>query len=485
MKAAVRRILHNSAWGLAGEAVSGALFFLAFVLIARYLGTSQFGVFSFVLALTGLFQVLADFGLTTILVRDMSRDRPKAAAMFSAAAPLAGLFSVAIIALVGLMSFWWASSREVLWTCVILGMGSAVAFQNAVFAATCRAHEDMGFNAAGSVALRLCVLIFVCIAIQLDAGLVGMAVAFLLGNLAQCLYFCALMRNRYFPVSWRVDLKYWGYLLSQSYLVGLAMVFRRSVVNAGILFLTALATPHAVGLLNAGLRIMQVIELLPSTLSMPLLPPFARFALDSKERLFQALGHAMRVFAIIGFPLCGLVLVLAGDIVRFTFGPAYGDAAPALSVMSLAIALLFPTSLYIAAFSVLGRQSFYTISTGMCLAVNIGLDVALIPPFGELGAAIAIVASELAFFACGYFLLHREGFGLSIYALFSKPFLVTCLTTPILLAASKNGSLLALAAYTVAYGVAYVLLILVLKGIRGEDLAILKAAFQLRFNPRS
>jgi O-antigen/teichoic acid export membrane protein len=482
LTAAAGRILRNSAWGLAGEVASGALFFLAFVLLARYLGASQFGTFSFVLALTGLFQVLADFGLTTILVRDMSRDRSNAASKFSAAALLFGLISVATIAIVGQLGYWWSSSLEVLSTCLVMGAASAVTFQSAAFAAICRAHEDMGFNAAASITLRLAIVVLVFGAIRVDAGMTGIAVAYLLGSLVQCLFFCVVVRTRYFPVSWRIDGAYWKYLLAQSYLVGLGMVFRRSVVNAGTLFLAALATPHATGLFSAGLRIMQIIELIPSTLSMPLLPPFSRFAQESTERLFQGLGHAMRIFAVIGFPLCACVLLLAGEIMRFTFGPGYGDAALVLSVMSLAIALFFPTSLYLIAFSVLGRQRFYTISTGLCLAVNVSLDIALIPSLGAMGAAIAIVASELAFFACGFFILRQENFGYSIFSLFSRPLFATCLTSPILMAVDQSDSLPALVAYTLAFGLTYILLIFALKGIRNEDLAIMKSAFRPRFN---
>ena len=109
----LRRVVRNSVWAVLGEAAGGALLFLAFVLIARYLGTARFGVFSYLLAVVGLCQVVADFGFSTILVRDMARDKSKAADMFAAAAALVTAISLPILIIVSLFAYWWAA-------CVIL-----------------------------------------------------------------------------------------------------------------------------------------------------------------------------------------------------------------------------------------------------------------------------------------------------------------------------------------------------------------------------
>lgn len=475
------RVVRNSAWAVASEATGGALFFLAFVLIARYLAAYQFGVFSFLLALVALCQVAADFGITTILVRDMARDKPNAPQMCATAAALVGIVSLGLLTISGLLAYGLAASPDLLWTCWIMAVAAALSFQSAVFAAVCRAHEDMGLNAAGNVTHRLVLVLCAWIGIALDAGLAGIALAYLGANLCQALFFYSVVRKRYFAVRWRLAPRYSRRLLAQALPVGIATVLRRSTILAGTLFLSALSTPYAVGLFNAALRIMQIIELLPSTLALPLLPPFSRLGRQSGGALFQALGDAMRIFAVIGFPVCTWALLAAPQLMRLTFGAAYDGAAPALQLMSLAIFLIFPTSLYLTAFSALGQQQLQTLASAICLGTAVALNIALVPLLEERGAAIALVTAELVFFVTGFVLLRRQGFTLSLPGLFGKPLLATGLASLILVAAPSD-SVLALLASALAYGCVYVVLIVGLKGIRKEELASLRSAFQSRLN---
>ena len=473
----VHRVLRNSAWNVASEAIGGAMFFLAFVSIARYLGTYLFGIFSFILAFVGVLQVVADFGLTNTLVRDMARDKANAGKAFAAAVFLVGAFSITLALIMGPLAYWWASSSEILWACLII---CAVAFVNwlaLVFAAVCRAHEDMGFNAAGNGTYKILILALVWGAIHLDAGLVGIALAFLLAGIYQFAFFNVVVHTHYFALSLRFDPHYWKYLLTKSYQVGLAMVFRRSVTHVSTLLLTALSTPHAVGLYNAAYRIMHVIDMLPLTLSTTLFPPFSRFAKESSERLFQALGDAMRIFSIIGIPLFACMLLLAPEIIRLAFGALYHEAVPVLQIMSFAIFLIFPTSLYIYALSALKQERLYTVCAGACLTVDIALGIVLIHFFGERGAAVAIVSGELAFFGTGFVLLRRQGFGLSVLTMVGKPLLAMLMASPILLAGAQSNSALTLILHALAYGLTYLLLIVLLQGIRKEELAFLRSAF--------
>src|SRR5215831_9969534 len=70
-----RRVLNNSLFRAAGYAIGAAVFFVTIVLIARYLGAEGFGHFSFIIALVGIFQLVADMGVRNILVRDIALDK--------------------------------------------------------------------------------------------------------------------------------------------------------------------------------------------------------------------------------------------------------------------------------------------------------------------------------------------------------------------------------------------------------------------------
>ena len=75
---AVLRVSRNSAWLLSGEVVGRALGGIYQILLARYLGVLIFGEYSTAMAMAAVLGILADLGLTTLVMREVSRrrDRP-------------------------------------------------------------------------------------------------------------------------------------------------------------------------------------------------------------------------------------------------------------------------------------------------------------------------------------------------------------------------------------------------------------------------
>jgi O-antigen/teichoic acid export membrane protein len=45
--------------------------------LARYLGADGFGVLSFAISITAIFGILVDMGLSTLMIREVTRDKPK------------------------------------------------------------------------------------------------------------------------------------------------------------------------------------------------------------------------------------------------------------------------------------------------------------------------------------------------------------------------------------------------------------------------
>ncbi|MBU1112917.1 MAG: oligosaccharide flippase family protein, partial [Candidatus Omnitrophica bacterium] len=58
-----------------GKAINSLLFMVTAVLVARVLGVDNFGLYSFVFAYLTFFNVIADMGIKTILVREISKGK--------------------------------------------------------------------------------------------------------------------------------------------------------------------------------------------------------------------------------------------------------------------------------------------------------------------------------------------------------------------------------------------------------------------------
>lgn len=418
-----RKVVRNSIYGVMAEAIGGVMSFLIIILIARGLGTDSFGLFSFVLALTSIFQLVADFGLTNIILKEIARAKTDTIRVISAVKPLVWLFSGAIMLVMASVAYPLAPSQEVYVATLVMGAAVLSTFHAVIYGSVCRAHEDMGYNAVAFVSHKVVLLAIVLLVLRDHQGIVGVSIAYLVANVYQWFFFYWIVRRRYIGhgVRWRVDYSYWRYLIAEAFPVGIAMVFRRANLHTGTLILTAVSTSSVVGIFNAAYRIIQMVDMIPFTLSIPLFPPFSRMAVESRARLFETLERVIGIFMLIAAPVFVLLFMLADRIVHLVYGQAYLEAILDLRILAAAVLCLFPTGLFIYVFSAMGQQRLYTFSSGICLATNVLAGLLLIPVYGHIGAALAILASEVAFLVSGLLLLHRLGFAPRYLQMLGKP----------------------------------------------------------------
>ena len=482
---AARTILRNSLFGVASEVAGGALFFAAFIMLARYLGSERFGQLSYVLAIAGIFQLVADLGLTNVVVREVAAARDRVGEIFATLQPLIWMLSIGCFGLIAAVAYLASPDAELFGATLFLGAAALATFHAVAYASVCRAYEEMGFNAVGNLTHKLVLLGCLAAAIVGRANLVGLGAAFLAGNLYQCAFFYAVVKRRYArQLRWRIDWRYARYLVAEAVPVGMAMICRRLNLHVDTLLLAALSSSGAVGLFSAAYKVIQVIDMLPFTLAMPLFPPFSRFARESRAALFAAVDRAFRVFLAIAFPLAGWLYFLAPELIVLLYGAPFADAASALRILAASVLFLFPTALYSYVFIAMGEARFYTLASAICLALKIVLDCALIVPLGHDGAAYGTLVAEIAFFASGALFLRRLGCRTPWLTLAAKPAaatLVSCAAAFAWMPAARPLELLAGA--TLLYGIGYLGVGLLLGAVRRDEFAALRDAILLRARP--
>ncbi len=86
----------------------------------------------------------------------------------------------------------------------------------------------------------------------------------------------------------------------------------------------------------------------------------------------------------------------------------FEQSIPALRILAPSVVLLFVNNAFIYTLTAINRQVDFTRLALFSLVVNVALNLALIPPYGYLGAAAASTITEVALFAGGWWLLRRH-----------------------------------------------------------------------------
>ncbi len=71
----VQRIVKNTALIITASVATAIINFFFIMYVARYLGAGGFGILSFALALTSMFSVLIDVGLSPLTTREVARNK--------------------------------------------------------------------------------------------------------------------------------------------------------------------------------------------------------------------------------------------------------------------------------------------------------------------------------------------------------------------------------------------------------------------------
>jgi O-antigen/teichoic acid export membrane protein len=212
-------------------------------------------------------------------------------------------------------------------------------------------------------------------------------------------------------------------LLIEAFPLGIAEILRRFKQHADKLLLAALGTPVAVGLFSAAYKFLEAMTPFTVNLTLPLFPVFSKLARESPSKLFHAFEQSLKFLYVMGTPVAVLLFVFSERVMVLFFGDGYREAATTLKVLSPAILLLLPTSVYGYLFTAMGRQHLYTACVTSSLLTNVLLDLLLIPMYGYVGAALGTLAGEAVLFSVGLMMLRQFTNNLANLRLLWRPLL--------------------------------------------------------------
>lgn len=176
-----------------------------------------------------------------------------------------------------------------------------------------------------------------------------------------------------------------------------------------VFFLEHFHTAREVGLYSAGLKFAGLVVVLPAIISKSLLPEFSAMHGAKRTReLDAAFPQLCIVIAYVAVGLAILGATMADIFVTVIYTEAFRPAVLATQVLlagSVFGGLAGPVA---AALFASSREKFFVQFGLLLVTINLVLDLALIPPFGLLGASIATISSQTIGAGIGYFLTVRR-----------------------------------------------------------------------------
>jgi O-antigen/teichoic acid export membrane protein len=463
------RTLRNSVLVVGARVVAKLAVFIVVVLLWRHLGADNYGRFAAMIVYVTLVGVVADLGLQTVFIRDASRDRSAftryLANLLSARLLLS--FVALIILAVALRLLSPTLFPYTLAAFALLLTTSYSSLLRAVFYIRGR----LGYEAIAIVAESIVLLALTLIAIDRRSTWDAFLWVYTISYLFTCLFAFAVLRWRWHErVAVRLEPVFVRRLLVAGLPLALGFTITTVYAQLDIVLLQLFKNFQMVGWYSAANKYIDAVAWVPQSAMGVVFPALSLLGASDRRRLAFAYEKSFKMLALLGLPLAVGLGVMAGPIVHFTRG--FEQSIPALQILAPSVVLLFVNNAFIYTLTAINRQLDFTRLALFTLAVNLVLNLVLIPPYGYLGAAAASTVTEVALFAGGWWLLRRQRLPLSLGGGGARV-LASVAVMGIVIYSIRTWPL----AVVVILGAAvYVAALLALRALNAEEWAIIRAA---------
>jgi O-antigen/teichoic acid export membrane protein len=392
-----RRAARNAGALAAASILSKGALFLWQLALARLLGEAAYGIYGTVGAFIAVGTAVVNFGMGPIVIRDVARSPQQAGKYLTATLILQGTLALLAYVLVNGAAALGGYEPEIRALLALAALSLLVDILGNMTNDLLLAQERM---LASSVVAVIHILVLIALAagvLLAGQGLPGLYVATLAAGVLRVLALWALvLRGGVHPV-WPLDRSIAAPLLRNGAPLALSAFLALAYQHADKLMTTRFIGSTQTGYLTAAfVVIFGVVELLNTTILTAIYPMMSRYHADGQGATFGFIVEKLAFFTLlISLPLALVLSSFAVEITVPLFGPNFHPTADVLRILIWYAAATMTGNVLAQAMVVQNRQRTLLLTRASGLAINITLNVLLIPRVGITGAALASFAAEM------------------------------------------------------------------------------------------
>lgn len=405
-----RKILSNTAAQIVGKGFSAILSLVGVKIITSYLGQGSYGEYSYVYEFFALFAIIADFGLFTIAVREMSNDEKNISKILGNVLTMRVVIGLIVFTGIVSMGFLIPSHQgtQVPYAIMIAATASLIGLTNGIITSVLQQQYKMQYDAiikviGKSVQIGYMMLAaFVFFADDTYTGFYHLFWAGVISSLVM-LVLSIIFVSRYTEIRFRMDKDLMKDLLKKAAPYGLALFLSNLYFRIDGVLIYNIKGAQEEGLYAVAVRMREALSLLPLFFMNSVLPTLTKFIKEKRESYKKILQYTFDFQFMLSIPFLVGGFLLATPLIYLISTPEYvsrlsegfygSDIALKIVLFSFVVGSL--NIIFNYTLIAIGRQAQLLWINGSCAIFNLAANLIVIPMYGFRGAAVATVISEL------------------------------------------------------------------------------------------
>jgi O-antigen/teichoic acid export membrane protein len=176
---------------------------------------------------------------------------------------------------------------------------------------------------------------------------------------------------------------------------GYSLIMLQIYGGVAILILGLVDSAHTVGIFSIATKLPQALIVLANVWLNVFFPHTAKRLADDPRDFAHDLGRVVTATIVISTAIVVGAFLCSGTLIPTMFGASFKASSEPFALLTVAAALILVQANFSNVLLAGGSQRYYAITVSVAAGAIVVLNLALIPLFGVIGAAIATVAAEV------------------------------------------------------------------------------------------
>ena len=390
----LNKVIKNTIWLFGERGLQLLLALFVGVLLARYLGPEQFGIYNFTIAFISIFSSFTQLGLNGILTRDLVQ-KPEIKDNILGTAFVLRLFGALSSFIVALITIKLVRSNDLTVQLFVILL-SISHFLDAFQIIDCWFQSNVLSKyvviANSSALLFFYGLNFILVLIK--APLITFAIPLAIKPLISSIFLVIAyqyLKNKI--LNWKFSFVLAKTLLSQSWPLIISSFGSVIYLKIDQLMLAQMTTDASVGIYTVAVRLSEVWYFIPMAIATSFFPSLLKTREQGIEIYHSKLQKVYDLLVYAALILAIPITFLATPVIKILYGNAYEESGLILSIHIWASVFIFMRALLSKWLIAENMFIFSLVTHASGAIINILFNLLLIPKFGGVGAAIATLIS--------------------------------------------------------------------------------------------
>jgi len=371
---AKQTIAKNTFWLAVAEGITRFLKLFLIIYVARILGATEYGKFTFALAFVSLFAIFSDFGISSITTRELAREKEKEK-------EFPAILSLKLVLSIG--------------TLILICIGSFINSFSGIIYAFFQARQKMEYEALAKIIQAIAVtgagffILFNFPSVQ------NLSLSYLFASLSALIFILLLFHFKIYRLKVSFSSIIWRNILIMSWPLALGGAMGSICANTDSIMMGYWGQITQTGWYNAAQRIVGVALIPTGLIASSFFPALSKFLGESKEKLQKGWNYFMETMIFLAIPLVIGGIALASKIIDLVYDPSYLHSVLAFQILIAAGGVVILSVPFGQALVVFNQQkkTFWIVLFGAVL--NVILNLILIPKYSLYGAALTSLTASL------------------------------------------------------------------------------------------